>query len=326
MVNRRHDPRHPKLAAVVDAVLEHWKAGEKVLVFCFRVNTAERLREIIDDRIRKQLEAGKKKCLGGEDQLKTLRARLTGRDRDLIGLGLDRVLWSFAWAKGAQSALRPEQFFIQDEELPDLVRLSLLFGIDVAGERVDRVFLNRATEHLLAKRFLELNPQDTDFCRLLKRMSNLDWIAAPYALQYSGEEEDPSEDTTSFDERGCHTKYPTNDTESDPAKVAALADALRATRQRARTQKQISFVLAMKRRVFYAADRTPAAKAVEGYRTPSPGGSPGGGGIRGPAGLRAGRTESAFPPDRSEAHAFTYHASSPYGAACKSRIRTLMKG
>jgi hypothetical protein len=88
----RHDPRHPKLSCVVNEVLRHWKTGEKVLIFCFRINTSERLRDIITDRIRDELKARKKKCLGGEGQLKTLRARLTGRDRDLIVLGLDRML------------------------------------------------------------------------------------------------------------------------------------------------------------------------------------------------------------------------------------------
>jgi hypothetical protein len=239
MVNKRHDPRHPKLSSVVNEVLQHWKAGEKVLIFCFRINTAERLREIISDKIRDELEAGKRKCLGGEGQLKTLRARLTGRDRDLIVLGLDRMLWSFAWARSAKFPLRPEQFILDDNDLSQLARLSLLFEADVAGERVDRVFLNRATEHLLATRFLKLKPQDPDLCRLLKRMSNRDWIADPYGLQYRGEQEDESEETSSFDERGCHTKYTAGEREPAPARVTALEDALRSTRQRARTQKQI---------------------------------------------------------------------------------------
>ncbi len=92
MANRRHDPKHPKLSCVVNEVLDLWQAGEKVLIFCFRVNTAERLRDIFSDRIRDELKSRKKKCLGGEVQLKTLRARLTGRDRDLIVLGLDCLL------------------------------------------------------------------------------------------------------------------------------------------------------------------------------------------------------------------------------------------
>ena len=44
-------------------------------------------------------------------------------------------------------------------------------------------------------------------------MSNLDWIADPYGLQYGGEQEDQSEEISSFDERGCHTKYAANDRE-----------------------------------------------------------------------------------------------------------------
>src|SRR6185437_8376594 len=114
MVNKRHDPKHPKVSSVVSEVLQHWKRGEKVLIFCFRINTAERLRDIISDKIRGELEAGKKKCLGGEAQLKTLRARLTGRDRDLIVLGLDRMLWSFAWANRAQFPLDPARFILED--------------------------------------------------------------------------------------------------------------------------------------------------------------------------------------------------------------------
>lgn len=239
MVNRRHDPKHPKLSAVVDEVLRHWRSGEKVLLFCFRINTAERLHEILSDRIRDELAAGKKKCLGGEGQLKTLRARLTGRDRDLIGLGLDRVLWSVAWARGSAFPFTPDQFLLEDNELPELARLSLLFDADVIGERVDRVFLNRATEHLLARRFVKTNFTDESLTRSLRRMADLDWVAFPYGIQYDGEHEDQSEESSSFDERGCHTKYTAQDREPSSAKITALAEALHSTRQRARTQKQI---------------------------------------------------------------------------------------
>lgn len=239
MANRRHDPRHPKLSCVVNEVLDHWKAGEKVLIFCFRVNTAERLRDIITDRIREELKARKKKCLGGEGQLKTLRARLTGRDRDLIVLGLDRMLWSYAWARRAGFPLQPQQFILDDEELADLARLSLLFEVDLTGERVDRVFLNRATEHLLARRFLKLGIDDADLNRLLTRMSSEDWIGDPYGLQYRGEQDDQSEEISSFDERGCHTKYTPIDQEPPDGSIRQRADTLKATRQRARVQKQI---------------------------------------------------------------------------------------
>jgi len=239
MANRDHDAKHPKVLSVVKEVLELWKAGEKVLIFCFRVNTAERLREIISARIRDELIDRKKKCLGGEVQLKTLRARLTGRDRDLIVLGLDRVLWSYAWATRTQFPLDPGDFILSDEELLTLAELSIHFGVELAGERVDRVFLNRATEHILARRFLRLDLNDPELIRLLARMSNRDWVSEPYGLQYRGEQEDQSEEISSFDERGCHTKYTATDRVPDSAAIQERADALKATRQRARTQKQI---------------------------------------------------------------------------------------
>lgn len=239
LVDRRHDPKHPKLAAVVDEVVTHWQAGEKVLIFCFRINTAERLRDILSDRIRAELEVSKKKCLGGEGPLKTLRARLTGRDRDLIVLGLDRLLWSLLWAGNLPGQFTPTDFMLTDDELPELARLSLLFDVEVVGERVDRVFLNRATEHLLSRRFLKSTITDKKLVQLLARMAHPDWLAEPYGLGYDGETDDSSEESTSFDERGCHTRYEAKEHEPSSARVASLAEALHNTRQRARTQKQI---------------------------------------------------------------------------------------
>ena len=192
----------------------------------------------ISDRIRDELTSRKKKCLGGEVQLKTLRARLTGRDRDLIVLGLDRMMWSYAWATRAHFPIDPDQFILDDDELSDLARLSILFGVDLTGERVDRVFLNRATENVLACRFLKLNLNDPELSRLLTRMSSEDWIADPYGLQYRGEHDDQSEEISSFDERGCHTKYTATDLQPDANEVRERADTLKSTRQRARIQKQ----------------------------------------------------------------------------------------
>jgi hypothetical protein len=238
MVSRREDPKHPKLSRVVSEAVQHWRSGEKVLIFCFRINTAERLRDIIGQRIGEELETRRKKCLGGEGQLKTLRSRLTGRDRDLIGLGLDRVLWSAAWAKRHDCALRPEEFILLDEELLELARLSRLFQVAVSGERVDRVFLNRVTEHLLAQRFSKLDCGD-DLNRLLKRMSSLNWIANPYGLQHESVDEEQGEETTSFDERGCNTSYPAGEHEPTAAESTVYAEALKATRDRARVQRQV---------------------------------------------------------------------------------------
>ncbi|MFM1770340.1 MAG: hypothetical protein RJA22_2869 [Verrucomicrobiota bacterium] len=239
LVNERHDPRHPKLAAVVKEVVAHWQAGEKVLIFCFRINTAERLRDILSARIREELEAGKKKCLGGEGQLLSLRKRLTGRDRDLIGLGLDRLLWSLAWTGDPAVRFTQADFVLSDEELPALARLALLYDASITGDRVDRVFLNRATEHLLARRFLRQPGQDGWLQENLRRMADPAWVADPYGLGAEEGEEQAGEESAHFDERGCHTRYAARDREPARARVDALAAELQTGRQRVRARHQV---------------------------------------------------------------------------------------
>jgi hypothetical protein len=54
--------------------------------------------ELIDDRLRAELDSRQQRCLGGEQALKNFKGRMTRRDGNLVGLGLDRVLWSPYWA------------------------------------------------------------------------------------------------------------------------------------------------------------------------------------------------------------------------------------
>lgn len=238
MAATKQDPKHPKMQRVVQEVLELWKAGQKVLIFCFRVNTADRLREIITDTLREELKRRRRRCLGGEEQLKFLRSRLTGRDRDLVVLGLDRVLWSVAWSGAYEVAYKPEDLLLRENELKDLAWLGLLFNVDLLGDRLDRVFLNRAVENILAKRFLAENTCQPALNILLKRLAEETWVANPYGLEEGSEDDDQSDEAASFDERGCHTIYTQKD-EPSPASVESLAQELAESRMTARTNKQI---------------------------------------------------------------------------------------
>lgn len=256
MVTEDQDEDHPKVRQVVDAVLQRWQDGEKVLLFCFRVNTAERLRVIIDKRIRSELDRRREACLGGGEALRNLRARFTGRERDLVGLGLDRLLWSLLWltrTTGETDGLPdPEQFLLDDNDLLELAHLSRAFNIDLRGDRIDRVFLNRATECVLARRFLRQSMPSGLFGRVLKEMAKPSWISHPYGLETEASVEDaddtPSagvqtEERTSFDERGVHHAYDIeedrDDTNESDKKVARD---LAATRDRARKQGQVALL------------------------------------------------------------------------------------
>lgn len=243
LVDTTRDAGHPKVAIVVEEVLRAWRCGEKTLVFCFRTHTAERLRTIVDERIRRELEHRRQRCLGGEEQLRSFRARLTGRDRDLVGLALDRVLWSFLWAASSHNLERrgewspcpynPGDLVLQDAELRELARLLLSFRIDFAAERVDRVFLHRVHEHLVARRLLRIVGLERHWRALLERIADEQWIVGPYGLTPRHEHEEGGEDRASFDERGAQTIYASEGVASTPA-IEQLGRQLAGRRGRAR--------------------------------------------------------------------------------------------
>ncbi len=241
LVNRRQDPKHPKVWQVVETVLQGWKSGEKTLVFCFRTNTAKRLHEILDQRIRKELNRRRDRCLGGPESLRILRSRLTGRDRDLVVLGLDRVLWSLIWTRelADQSArgIVPDDLEIRDDELPDLVGLGLRFGVDLRGERIDRVFLNRACEHIVAKRLLRDLHSSGLLRRLLTSMADEHWVRGPYGQFPDVEGDEAGAEVAHFDERGVHSTYEEG-REPSRSEIQQAAAEVQERRLRARKQGQ----------------------------------------------------------------------------------------
>lgn len=248
MVRKEHDPSHPKVREVVDQVLSNWKAGEKTLIFCFRVNTAHRLRDIIDERIRAELQKRQSCCLGGKNGLVTLRQRLTSRERDLIPVGLDRVLWSLLWAASA-GHLPPAPYIgddlqLRDEELEDLAELAQRYGVDLTGERVDRVFLHRAIEHLVASRVLRSKRvADGIWKDILAQIAFPAWIEAPYGVRAEADVHHEGEETASFDEKGGHHVYEPLPKARHLSKSAeAVAESLQERRERAEQTGQISIL------------------------------------------------------------------------------------
>ncbi len=242
LVHESQDAHHPKVARVVEQVLEGWRAGEKTLIFCFRTNTARRLRKLINGRIRKELQDRRRKCLGGGDNLKSLRGQLTRRSGALAGLLLDRVLWSYA----AERKFSPEQvgygredLILRDEDIEPIARLSLRCAKDPLGDRTDRVFLNRAVEHVIARRILAQRRPQGASRELLERVADLDWVRRPYAMERPVAEADGAHgtgqrstdrssspklasrpETVASDERGPLRVYKLREGEPSPQAVA----------------------------------------------------------------------------------------------------------
>lgn len=249
MVGRDKDPGHPKVEAVVEATLRNWFAGEKTLLFCFRNNTARRLQEILNERIERELHARRDAVMGGAESLRSLRSRFTRREGDLVGLGLDRVLWSLRWAAWSHDVALPDiptdALRLPDEALDDLARLALRYGVDLTGEQVDRVFVHRAVEHLLAHRLREKRGGPR-FAAILRHVADESWVRSAYGIERPAEGDTSEGDHTGalaeaagLDERGVHHTYEAG-AEPSSAQVRELGNDLRERRVRARRQGSLS--------------------------------------------------------------------------------------
>ena len=233
MVRGKDDPSHPKLRKVVESAIKSWRDGEKTLIFCFRINTAQRLREIIADQIRAELVQRRKKCLGGEESLRALRGRMTRRDGDLIVLGLDRVLLSLAHTAAPHGDLA-----LYPDDVREIARQARRYGQDLLGDRVDRVFVHRAVEYAVARRLR--NSAGSELRHILAEVGQQRWIERPYGLEFSSDPDDPaSEDIAQVDERGVHAYYEIKDDRPSPRAVEELTQALLERRERARRSSNI---------------------------------------------------------------------------------------
>jgi hypothetical protein len=232
MVRPKDDPKHPKMSQVVDSTVSAWRDGEKTLIFCFRTNTARRLREIIDERIRAELIRRRKTCLGGEESLRALRGRMTRRDGDLVVLGLDRVLWSIQF--GANAKLPRDAFRLEADDIREIARSALCHNQDLLDEKVDRVFVQRAVEHAVARR-LRKDTQATELKLLLSAIADDGWVERAYGWEFATEEpESSSEETAQVDENGVHARYEVRNDCPSTREVDELAQKLMERRKRAR--------------------------------------------------------------------------------------------
>jgi hypothetical protein len=155
---------------------------------------------------------------------------MTRREGDLIGLGLDRVLLSLQLA--GRDFARPESLGLQDGDVHTIARAGVRYGQNLLDERVDRVFVHRVVENVVAARLRSVNPL---YRKVLDQIAQPDWIERPYgvfatAAVASGDEEEAIRTT----ERGVHHHYEPVAADPNPAAVEQLAQGLQERRERAR--------------------------------------------------------------------------------------------
>ena len=178
LADAQKDAKHPKVAAVVQSVLDAWDRGEKTLLFCFRVNNAKQLGEILHSRVEERLSAMRAARFASEEQFKNFRERLTRREDSLIQLLLDRPLWSLR-------ACAPEDFAqtnlrLQESDLPELAARLAEHGHD-PEKKTDWALMQRAMDHVIARRVHATVTGDSR--RFVDKMQRPEWIARPYGIE-----------------------------------------------------------------------------------------------------------------------------------------------
>jgi hypothetical protein len=204
---QRENPRdadHPKVKTVVDDVLQRWDQGEKSLIFCFRVPTAETLYRLLSKGIDRRLRTARKTLFesrgtergrefDADKAMQQFRRSLTAREGSGVPLFLDRVL--LGWLTTIEHALpvltRPDLVSLADVCARAVHKGQPLFR---DFERPDRVFLNRALEHVLARRLLggaldssALSSEQAQATKvLLEQIAEEDWVRSRYADRQPG--------------------------------------------------------------------------------------------------------------------------------------------
>jgi hypothetical protein len=135
----------------------------------------------------------------------------------------------------------PGDLALLDHELLDLAGLGLRFGVELLAERPDRVFIHRATEHLIARRLLTSTRPNGDLKLILSQMADEDWVRRPYGLSPQVDDDEGGSEVAQFDERGVHSAYEAG-AKDDAMKSASLARELLLRRTRARKQGQIAIL------------------------------------------------------------------------------------
>jgi hypothetical protein len=185
----------------VKSAIECWERDEKHLIFCFRLPTATVLRELISKEIENRIAKARRALLHGrgassdEAALAQFKRSLTARAGSVLPAFMDRVLLGFARLKG-WPLIR-----LDSEDLKHVARIAARARI--AGrpairdiQKPDRVLLGRIAEHVLAAKYLTLQPDmDAESTEVVSRIANPAWIETRYGLGTRSGSENESDET-----------------------------------------------------------------------------------------------------------------------------------
>jgi hypothetical protein len=146
--DRASDRKHPKIQATVERALEAFRRGQKTLIFCVFVKTAEALRDELDRRVDEELGKKRDEIFGGADRFELFRARFFNRREPLFALIQDHPLLGLL-SDGSIGV--PEALRLGEAQLGHLGEMLVGEGEGVDVEKPDRRLLLAAVEHLAVR-------------------------------------------------------------------------------------------------------------------------------------------------------------------------------
>lgn len=246
----RQDRRHPKLQLVLEETLRRWDQGEKTLIFCFRVPTAQTLKRLLAKGVEQRLGQSRRALLESRGTkvdsradisraMQQFRRSLTAREGSGVLLFLDRVLLGWFQMNGLPL---PVLTVPDRQQVARLYARAQLRGKPLfrSGERLrlDRIFLNRAIEHVWARRLLNDRTLWGETCPpdlrertidLLSLIADEEWIKFRYGDQLLSHRSVQASDDAASTESGVRsslsTRYDLRETPEDEA-VAEVERAL----------------------------------------------------------------------------------------------------
>ena len=207
-----HDPdkEHRKVQATVLRAMEFFKRGQKSLVFCVYVKTAETIRDQLQAAIDNYLSQIRESVFGDATAFDNFRRRFFNRRESLFSLIQDHPL--LGELRGGRVGV-PSQVALTQDHLRQIGALMAERGEYADADKPDRRLLIAATEHVAVKSWCD-DPEGSKWleevlrnCSELKeRILDPSWLEGREPLSRS--ERAGGARRTSDPEAGEHTRDP----------------------------------------------------------------------------------------------------------------------
>ena len=201
-IPNRADPQHPKVRLAVQTARECWERDEKTLIFCFRIPTANVLKELISKEIEGRMASARKALLSGhgassdKEALTQFKSSLTSRTGSVLPAFMDRVVLGLAqWKQWPLLSLDPNDL----HQIAQLAARAYVDGKPAIRDvqKPDRVLLGRICEYVLAAKYLSsLTLIDGEGKEILEFIADDSWITSRYGTGRRGRSDPELEETT----------------------------------------------------------------------------------------------------------------------------------